>query len=602
MEEQCLSFEHSSDDRIITRLLCLFFRANSMMLRRDTSEIRRNVSERCICANLKEMLSYLLNIEGNRELFSNYYADVEYNRGDERLIKAANINNEDKPIQCDLIVHSRGQNNSMDNLLCIEMKKMNGKVGYDRERLCELTRPLFSAKSKKKGLYSVHGYKLGIFYIYDYITETTKMEFYYRGEKVDELEMAFWELNSKAIVLDYIRKFVYKLFSKDNQTFPYLFIEKLPNPFIVFFNMGFGDSFLIDGDSSRLLVDCGSKNIDAPTWSARKKQIRNHLKDESDLLITHYHADHLNKIQSLSKDGVRFKNIYVRNLGINNLAFDIANVFVQLAIYASSTGDFNTLFFWLDPRLLFNVLASGGNVIGVNNTVNKYVNIGCLTANVLWPDPNDKTIEIKLAKIDCLSFLKKYETTYAYLNKLIEKYRSLLNGIEGGILSYEQFEQKSGDVEFQLDDSTKAKIKDEVMSFGTAKETSKIRDEMSDFENYLSIVFAINNRLLMTGDAKKRALNKALKEMGNVVFKIFKTPHHGTIGYFHKKHWNADSVLLIPNSKVYSTWDIEQRYCAPSSDCHCLNPLVVDTGCPLARSHSCPNRFIAAADFKKINL
>lgn len=215
----------------------------------------------------------------------------------------------------------------------------------------------------------------------------------------------------------FIQRLLNNLFSKEYHGRYFLnrnafLLERKPNPFLVFFNMGFGDSFLIDGCSSRLLVDCGSKNMSDANWNTRKTQIRSYLKENPDLLITHYHGDHLNKIPLLSNEGVRFNNIYVRNLGINNLDFDITNIFTQLAIYAAATNDFNTLFFWLDPKLLFNLVASGGKVIGVNTINNNFVNIGYLTANILWPDIKDNRIKKTLEKNDFLTYLEKYPATY----------------------------------------------------------------------------------------------------------------------------------------------------------------------------------------------
>lgn len=160
MERPALLFEALNDTQIVIKLLESFFMANAMMLRRDISEIRRDVSERSICANLKEPLNFIIRCANK----SHYYTDVEYNRGNERLIKTIHIENEDKPIQCDLIIHSRGEIKTMDNLLCLEMKKKSGNVGDDRQRLCELTRPEFHCTNKAKGgITPVYGYKLGIF-------------------------------------------------------------------------------------------------------------------------------------------------------------------------------------------------------------------------------------------------------------------------------------------------------------------------------------------------------------------------------------------------------------------------------------------------------
>lgn len=185
--------------------------------------------------------------------------------------------------------------------------------------------------------------------------------------------------------------------------------------------------------------------------------------------------------------------------------------------------------------------------------------------------------------------------------KLIKKYKYLLRESEDGIITYKQLEESTRDFDFKLDEETKSEIKDEVLTFASSDEAEELREKLSDFENYLSIVFSINKKLLMTGDARKSALRAALKNMKDVVFDIFKVPHHGTKNYYHGNHWNNESILLIPNSTVYSSWDIERQYCFPNSNCRCLNPSK-GTACPLAREHGCPNPNSKAKDYEKFNL
>lgn len=54
-----------------------------------------------------------------------YYADVEYNRNKDGRVKTIlNKKMEVVTINCDLILHSRGNNTKCDNLIAIEMKKV----------------------------------------------------------------------------------------------------------------------------------------------------------------------------------------------------------------------------------------------------------------------------------------------------------------------------------------------------------------------------------------------------------------------------------------------------------------------------------------------
>ena len=88
----------------------------------------------------------------------------------------------------------------------------------------------------------------------------------------------------------------------------------------------------------------------------------------------------------------------------------------------------------------------------------------------------------------------------------------------------------------------------------------------------------------MTGDAKRSAIRRALRNMKGVIFNIYKAPHHGTKRYYRPYHWNNKSIVLIPNSLLYSGWGVDKRYCNPKSMCDCLNPDITDSACPLASS------------------
>ena len=83
--------------------------------------IENDLSERCICAKF----AFYLTAAIQKSDFKDYCVDVEYNRGfdgKERSVKRMN----DAPITVDLIVHKRGYNSNygFDNLICIEMKKL----------------------------------------------------------------------------------------------------------------------------------------------------------------------------------------------------------------------------------------------------------------------------------------------------------------------------------------------------------------------------------------------------------------------------------------------------------------------------------------------
>ena len=84
----------------------IFDLANSKFLSKELSLIESDVSERCICASLK---GYLEKEIEKYSKYKKYHVDVEYNRnaGHVKTI----INSDFKVIQvtCDLIIHSRGE-------------------------------------------------------------------------------------------------------------------------------------------------------------------------------------------------------------------------------------------------------------------------------------------------------------------------------------------------------------------------------------------------------------------------------------------------------------------------------------------------------------
>lgn len=60
--------------------------------------------------------------------FFNYFVDIEYNRnkGSIKTIKKTTLgpNGQIIPINCDLILHSRGNRLEQDNLIALEMKNL----------------------------------------------------------------------------------------------------------------------------------------------------------------------------------------------------------------------------------------------------------------------------------------------------------------------------------------------------------------------------------------------------------------------------------------------------------------------------------------------
>lgn len=116
--------------------------------------LERDVSERCICARFAR---YLETKVSSVDSYSEYVADVEYNRGaNENEYEPKRFPDSQKTSTVDLAVHKRGYNHSVhhhgernvvgfSNLICIEMKKYNNSpktieaIELDKNRLKVMT-------------------------------------------------------------------------------------------------------------------------------------------------------------------------------------------------------------------------------------------------------------------------------------------------------------------------------------------------------------------------------------------------------------------------------------------------------------------------------
>ncbi len=78
-----------------------------------------NVNERTLCGALSQ---YLSSITSQTE-YKNYHVDVEYNRNNGEVKTIVNDKFEVVTINCDIIIHSRGEKIKNDNLIAIEIKK-----------------------------------------------------------------------------------------------------------------------------------------------------------------------------------------------------------------------------------------------------------------------------------------------------------------------------------------------------------------------------------------------------------------------------------------------------------------------------------------------
>ena len=144
----------------------------------DNNNIRFGVSERNICARLAHHMENIMREYNNRNLFENYYVDVEYNRKNDGTGKFYESQQKVPfPMVADIIVHKR---NAEHNLMAIEMKRWDNydKRKEDRKRLMSV---VSSPKTEVRDKNCIYDTTLGAFIIYS--PKKIKVEFY---EKMGE--------------------------------------------------------------------------------------------------------------------------------------------------------------------------------------------------------------------------------------------------------------------------------------------------------------------------------------------------------------------------------------------------------------------------------
>lgn len=153
----------------------------------DFDNIKFGVSERNICARLAHHMENIMHeydVMNSENLFSNYYADVEYNRmgnGDHKYYE--NREHQQQYMVSDLLIHNRGQER---NLLAVELKRKGNKQNTrkDQERL----RSMVSLSTLNSPSRCVHNTLVGAFI--EYSPDSIKIDIYTNGGckvKVDNI-------------------------------------------------------------------------------------------------------------------------------------------------------------------------------------------------------------------------------------------------------------------------------------------------------------------------------------------------------------------------------------------------------------------------------
>lgn len=136
------------------------------LYKEDFSNIRFGVSERNICVRLAHHMENIMrdyDAKHRTSLFTNYYADVEYNRmgnGDMKFYE----DSQKRPryMVSDLLIQSRGYEG---NLLAVELKK-KGATKEARDNDIKRLKSLVTPGSLSQLTGCVHDTLLGVFIIY----------------------------------------------------------------------------------------------------------------------------------------------------------------------------------------------------------------------------------------------------------------------------------------------------------------------------------------------------------------------------------------------------------------------------------------------------
>ena len=182
-------------------LVTLFESANNHFLKDDVKLFEDGVSERTLCGAL---MLHLHEAMWDNPMYNGFHADVEYNRNRNTIKKILQKkeDNDDEiivNINCDILVHGRGQTQEQENLIAIEMKKdyaQEADKNRDRYRLEALTSD--PNEWRDRGLFPYDGvemedirynYVLGVYYEVSYSDGMILIEYYQKGEKLREYEV-----------------------------------------------------------------------------------------------------------------------------------------------------------------------------------------------------------------------------------------------------------------------------------------------------------------------------------------------------------------------------------------------------------------------------
>ena len=373
---------------------------------------------------------------------------------------------------------------------------------------------------------------------------------------------------------------------------------------ITVFNVGFGQSILMEEEEEQLLVDCGSSGKNASkkykaTISCIKEQMQ--YSQRKVALLTHYHEDHYSFFSELDKQS--FDGFYLpcaaikRNRETGKLECALAEEAILGYILGASCKNAAEMFLCSQIRMLLDLVKDNG-WIAVPRRGDVF-RLGRIKCEVLWPDISEnagfsvhedkrrKQIQdIKSLLSDYLENWKLFDQTRDYIIKELYDFYDSISDVtdrieadnyvsgqmrhrnieeQSRLINREKlegiFERQTGNIKTlsNISASLLESLKENNQGAlrGLRSRVSRIFNEDN---NAVSIVFqdmiekedyASNqsHRFLITGDITKKIIEKRLFTQRTLqIYAVIQCPHHGTRSHFSDALPYAKQ-LIISNKK-----------------------------------------------------
>lgn len=367
------------------------------------------------------------------------------------------------------------------------------------------------------------------------------------------------------------------------------------------FNVGFGQSILMEEDGDQLLVDCGSRNSSS-RWVHSISCMKNSLagtKRRCTALLTHYHVDHYRYFKEMKPHS--FDDFYLPYVGFQSKSKGSILTEEALLTYLFLKGNKSDTKVYLQDQMqmVFDLLKKNGRIAVLME--GDYFTLGHTVCEVLWPSFDiEKEFELEGRRVlidrfkSHLSKLREgnpewnevylsWEETYqAVINRLYHFYE-LCSGIGNGDNDWngerggrrgrnidqikrqidldeiremvEQQRKDLGQLTLLSSDLKKSLQRDVSDSF--AKFSKELAHNFKSDNNAVSIVFrdrmlnveqekedvGYHHKFLMTGDITKDKLEKYIfkdPDESGQIYNFIQCPHHGT----KKTHYSTQ----LPNA------------------------------------------------------